>query len=178
MNLQEIVNRRTEELYSSTRSEFLAGIAAALLFVGVMALRFAPDMWRSRWPGAHDRLLQIGLAAVIAWAAVSVYRFRKRIRRQPPRADEAAASGVAYYRKELERRRDHLRDPWLWHGPLILACLVLMAVVMGRDFMGMAGLRKAVPLIVLLAGWTGFDMRRRRRQVRELQREIEEIESV
>jgi len=39
VNLEQIVNRRTEELYSSTRSEILMSIGAALLLVGVVAWR-------------------------------------------------------------------------------------------------------------------------------------------
>jgi hypothetical protein len=33
-----------------------------------------------------------------------------------------------------------------------------------------------LPLVVLLAVWTAFGLMRRRRQARELQREIDEIE--
>jgi hypothetical protein len=33
-----------------------------------------------------------------------------------------------------------------------------------------------LPLVVLLAVWTGFGFRRRRRQAKELQRELDEIE--
>jgi hypothetical protein len=39
VNLKQIVNRRTEELSSSTRSEILMSIGAALLLVGVVAWR-------------------------------------------------------------------------------------------------------------------------------------------
>src|SRR2546425_13239356 len=70
MNMEQIVNRRTEALYSSTRSEILMSIGAALLFVGVMAWRFAPTL---------DRSQALGFAAVIAWVAISIYRFRRRI---------------------------------------------------------------------------------------------------
>ena len=169
MNLEQIVNRRTEELHSSTRSEILMSMGAALLFVGVVAWRFAP---------AHDRLLELGFATVIAWVAISLYRFRHRIRQgDRSRPDTAAATGLEYYRKELERRRDHLRNAWLWHGPLFLACMILLAVLMGKAYQGFERLRSVLPLVVLLAVWTGFGLTRRLRQARELQREIDEIDS-
>ena len=57
VNLDQIVNRRTKELYSSTRSEILMSIGAALLLVGIVA-------WRLEI--AHERLLEFGFAAVIA----------------------------------------------------------------------------------------------------------------
>jgi hypothetical protein len=168
VNLEQIVNRRTEELNSSTRSEILMSIGAALLFVGVMAWRFAP---------AYGRLQEAGFAAVIAWAAISLYWFRRRIwRRNRARPDAIAATGLEYYRKELEQRRDHLRNAWLWHGPLFLACMILMVVLMGKAFPAFRRLRDVLPLVVLLAVWTVFGITRRRRLARELQREIDEIE--
>jgi hypothetical protein len=168
VNLEEIVNRRAEELSSSTRSEILMSIGAALLFVGVVAWRLGP---------AHGRLQEVGLAAVIAWAVISLYWFRRRIwRRNPARPDAIAATGLEYYRKELEQRRDHLRNAWLWHGPLFLACMILIVVLTGKAFTGPERLRSVLPLVVLLAVWTAFGVTRRLRQARELQREIDEIE--
>jgi len=57
MNLEQIVKRRREELSSSTRSEILMSIGAALLFVTVVAWRIAPF---------HDSLPEIGFGAVLA----------------------------------------------------------------------------------------------------------------
>jgi hypothetical protein len=165
VNLDQIMNRRTESLYSSTRSEILLSIGAALLFVGIMAMRFAP---------AHDRLLETGLAAIIAWAGITLYRFRNVIlRRDSPRPDATAATGVEYYRRELERRRDHLRNAWVWHGPLLLACVFLTITLTFPNF---GRLLNVLPIVAVLVVWTGFGLRRRHRLARELQREIDELE--
>jgi len=131
-----------------------------------MAWRFAPGF---------DRLQEVGFAAVIAWAVISWYRFRRRIwGRRPSRPDAAATTCLEYYRNELERRRDHLRNGWLWHGPLLLACLILIGVFMrGKAFQPF---RNVLPLVVLLAVWTGFGVWRRHHQAKKLQREIDEIE--
>jgi hypothetical protein len=166
VDLEHILKQRTERLYSSTRSEILMSIAAAVLFVGVMAWRLGP---------AHDGLEQVGFAAVIVWVIVSLYWFRYRIRRRPPRPDAPAAAGLEYYRAELERRRDHLKNEWLWHGPLFLACVTLVAILTRHVFSGFQPLRNVLPLLVLLAVWTGFGFWRRLRQARELQREIDEL---
>lgn len=167
VNLEQIVNRRTEQLYSSTRSEILTSVAAALVFVAVMVWRFAP---------IRDRLLEVGIAAVVAWVVATLYWFRRRIGRSDhPRPDALAASGLDYYRKELERRRDHLRNAWLWHGPLVLACGILVATVLGKYFPGAERLRSVVPLLALLVAWVGFGFWRRRRQAQDVQREIDDI---
>ena len=166
VDLEQILKRRTEELYSSTRSEILMSIGAALLFVGVVAWRLG---------SAHDRLEQVGFAAILVWVVISLYRFRYRIRRRPSRPDAPAAAGLEYYRGELERRRDHLKNEWLWHGPLFLACVTLVAILTGHVFSGYQPLRNVLPLLVLLAVWTGFGFWRRLRQAKELQREIDEL---
>ena len=124
MTLDDFVNRRTRELHASTRSEIVMSISAALLFTAVVAWRFA---------SVHERLPQLGVAAVLAWVLVSLYVFRDRIwRPEAPGNGALAATGVDHYRRQLQRRRAHLRNAWLWHGPLLLACLVLAGVIL-RD---------------------------------------------
>jgi CHASE2 domain-containing sensor protein len=166
VNVEQIVKRRTEELDSSTRWEILMSIGAALLFVGIIAWRLPP---------ARDRFQQFGYAAAIAWVVISLYRFRRLIWRRPSRPDAIAATCLEYYRRKLEQRRDHLRHAWLWHGPLFLACMILIAGLMGNAFSGFQPLRNVLPLIGLLVAWTGFGLWRRLRQAKELQREIDEI---
>ncbi len=167
VNLAGIVNRRTRELSARTRSEILIGVASAMLLIGVVA-------WRLKI--AHESLLAFGLAAAIAWVIVSLYLFRRRIWwHDTSRPDAVAATCLEYYRKQLESRRDHLRSAWLWHGPLLLALLMLIAVLRGRANIAFQPLRNALPLIILLAAWVGFGMWRRRIQARELQRQIDEL---
>jgi hypothetical protein len=167
VNREQLVERRVRTLHSSTRAEIWGSIGAALFFVAVIA-------WRLSSSG--DPLLEVGLLVVVLWILISLFWFRDRIRGDgPPRGDALAATGLDYYRKELERRRDHLRNAWLWHGPLVLACITLAVTVMGHSFLGSERLRSVLPLVVVLAFWTGFGLRRRLRQADELQREIDEI---
>lgn len=170
VELEQFANRRSGELYSSTRSEILSSIGAALFFVALIAWRFA---------SVHDRLPRFGwvaLIAVIGWTLISLYWFRDRIWRPsaPPR-DALAATGLEYYRNELERRFDHLRNEWLWHGPLFLACMLFVAIVIGKAFPGFDRLRNALPLFALLAVWTGLSITRRRRQANELRQELAQV---
>ncbi len=106
MRLEPLMNRRTRELHASTRSEILMSIGAALFFVAVIAWRFASD---------HQSFPVIGVGVVVAWIVISLYWFRDRM--GPAPGDAMAATSRDYYRKEMERRRDHLRNAWLWHGP-------------------------------------------------------------
>ena len=166
VNLEGLVDRRTREMHSATRAEILMSLGAALFFVAVMAWRFASD----RGP-----VPQLGFTAVIVWVLISLYWFRDRIGRQePPRNDALAVTSLEHYRKELERRRDHLRNAWIWHGPMLLACVILGAILIGEPYPAYRRLPSVIPLLAALALWTGFGLVRRLRQAREIQREIDE----
>ncbi len=164
VDIEPIYGRRTWELLSTTRAEVMSSIGAALFFAVVVAWRFAPE---------RDRLVQLGCAAVIVWAAVTLFRFRSSIRRDTPQADAFARTGLEHYRSELLRRRDHLRSGWIWHGPLALAGIVSTGTLAGRIVPGR--LWDALPVVVLLLGWAAIGVRRRLRQAAEIQFEIDEL---
>lgn len=164
VDVEHIHNRRMWELFSTTRSEIIGSVGAALFFASIMAWRFAPE-------GNH--LVHFGCAGVIVWAAVTVLRFRYSIRRHASEPDALARTGLEHYRAELERRRDHLRNAWIWHGPLLLAC-ILSAAIFTRSIVPVR-LWGALPVVVLLAAWVVIGIKRRLRQAADLQQEIDEI---
>jgi hypothetical protein len=167
VDIERIHRRRTWALFSSTRSEIISSVGAALFFAGIVAWRFAPE---------RDSLVLFGCAVVILWAAVTVFRFRNSIRRHRPQPDALARTGLDHYRVELLRRRDHLRSTWIWHGPLLLACILSAATLTKRIVPGR--LRDTLPVILLLAVSAVIGIRRRVRQGAELQQEIDEISGV
>lgn len=163
----QLQRRRARDLAVSTRSDILGSLAAAMLFVLVLALRM----------DVTDLAVQLSLALPVAWTLLTLYRFRARIwpslQAQP--ADEASPS-LAFYRVQLEQRRDHLRSAWIWNGPLLLACLTLVAVGFARNPLpGIERLRTIAPFLLLLAAWVVAGIWRRRRWAAEIQREIDEI---
>ena len=163
--VDQVIRRRTEQVHMSTRSEIVMSIVAALFFVIVMAWRLPP---------AGFAVQPLALAAAALWIAITVFRFRGVVwgAASPP---DAASTGLAYYRRELEIRRDHLRNAWLWHGPLLLAALLFLASFAGPRFPGMDRFRNAAPLFVILVIWIVIGIRRRFRQAAGIQREIDEI---
>jgi drug/metabolite transporter (DMT)-like permease len=159
-----LLERRGSELETRTRREILASIAAAMLFVAVIAWRFA-SMYR--------RIPSLGLAAALAWALITLLWFRARLRGSA--VASPGATGVEHYRHELERRRDHLRNIWIWNGPLLAACITLVAVL--DSPFAMQRLAGVAPLLIALVAWAIYGIVRRRRQANELQREIDELGS-
>ncbi len=170
MNINRIVNRRARELYSRTRAEVITGVAAPILFIAVVAWRFG---------FAKDRVVQVGLALILVWIAISLYAMRRRIwGPRVPEPDAVAAASMDYYRHELQERRDHLRSLWLWHGPMLLACIVFLGAVLGRVWPVYQHIVNALPFIALLVVWSGVNLWQRRRQANALQRELEELDQL
>jgi len=169
VEIERFANSWAERLHDRTRSEILMSIAAAALFLLLMGWRFMLDrgsLPKSGWATA---------ASVVVWSMVSLYWFRRRIWKSGNRQDVAAA-GLEYYRTELEQRLAHLRNAWLWHGPLLLACVVPAALLATGGIAEQERLRSALPLLVALALWIAFGIRRRRREAAELESEIREID--
>jgi hypothetical protein len=165
VTVDDVMNRRTQQLHVSTRSEIVMSIVAALFCVAILAWRVAP---------AGFGLEPVGLAATALWIAITVFRYG-RIIWNPGSPPDTTSTGLAYYRRELEIRRDHLRNAWLWHGPLLIAVLLLVANFVGRRFPGMDRFRSAAPLFLLLVLWVIIGIRRRFRQAAEIQREVDEL---
>jgi hypothetical protein len=161
----QLLTRRTKQLHVSTRSEIVMSIAAALFLVAVLA-------WRL--PQGGFELQPFASAAVALWVAITVFRFR-RILWQSNASPNTAAPGLLYYRQELELRRNHLRNAWLWHGPMLLAALLFASSFTGGAFPGVARARNVAPLLGILLVWIAIGIRRRFRQAADLQSEIDEI---
>jgi hypothetical protein len=122
-----------------------------------------------------DRLVLFGCAGVIVWAAVTHSGFATQSAPHAP-TGRLARTGLEHYRAELLRRRDHLRSAWIWHGPLLLACILSAATLTERIVPGR--LWDALPVFLLLAGWAVIGIKRRVRRAAELQQEIDEISGV
>src|SRR5437763_7904951 len=83
--VDHVVNRRTQQLHVSTRSEIVMSILAALFFVVVLAWRLPP---------AGFELQPVALAAAALWIAITAFRFRHILlgSDSPP---DTASSGLA-----------------------------------------------------------------------------------
>ena len=148
VKLEGLLDRRTRELDTANRSEILISLGAALFFVAVIA-------WREPFL-MKDQMSQAGFAAVAAWVLISLYWFRHRIWRSAPRKDALAVPGIDFYRQSLAGRRDQLKNAWLWHGPLFLACAIFTAMLMWRRIIAYRGLERVLPFGPAARGLDGI----------------------
>lgn len=159
IHLELLIHRRTRDLTTATRNEIWLSVGAAFLFLAIMS-------WRLPLP-------PLGVAGVVAWGMYTLYRFRAML--VPGRPEQGmAAPGLEHYRAVLQQRRAHLRNAWLWHGPLALAGLTFLAAVLPMAFPDAQRLRNMAPFGALLVVWIIWGLRLRHAQAAELGKELAE----
>jgi len=158
----ESLSARGARLFLATRSEILGAIAAVFFLAAVLALRLGPNM-----------KVAVAAALAICWVLITLVCFRRRVWLAP--AETLAAPGVEFYRLELEQRRKHLLNPWLWHGPLVLGFAALAGMVFMTGELARERLYQVSPLAAVLAVWTMAGIRKRRREAEAIGHELGEL---
>jgi hypothetical protein len=125
------------------------------------------------WRFGSDKMVLASLALATVWIVITLYALRRRV--WSSRNDTLAASGVEFYCRELEHRRKHLMNAWLWHGPLLLACITMAGVAIGTGTLAYKRLPQVLPLLIALVLWTGFSIWQRHREAEAIKRELDEI---
>ena len=166
----EKIRQKVRKLHAKTRRELLGSIAAPLavvIFSGLGAAIF------------DDPLQRTVFALALAWALAGQYFLHRGMWSATLPGDAALTTGLEFYRREIERRRDLIRRVLRWSfGPLVLAigALILPIVTGGVEERGV--FLKMIPFLTLLVLWlVGFFVIRMRQQ-RELQCEIEELNDI
>jgi hypothetical protein len=162
----ENLDSRTTYLFATTRSEIAMGLGAALFFACIVAWRMSLDL-----------LVGTSLALLAIWILVTLFRLRKGLWSSPKPSGAVAftASGIEFYRSQLERRHKHLKNAWLWYGPLLLACITLTAAGFSTAPGIFRLLQRVWPLLLVLLVWTAFSSRRRHKQAEEIRQEIDDL---
>ncbi len=155
----EVLRSRSRDISWRTRSETLASGGAVSFFLVLMAWRFE---------SIRDPIVLLSFLPMVVWLAVIGWRIRRG-------STDIAASGVEFYKAELERRRVHLASFWVWHGPLVLGCLTLGAIWFRKSVVSLERLVSVAPLLVVLVVWTVTGIRKRKREREAIEMEIEEV---
>ena len=169
MSLDEI-RRKAQALQNKVRLTALAGVVIGL----GLSIFFAVAVARAR--GVMPRL---GLGVLIVWGLYGAYQaYRMWPGSLAP--DATFGTSLEFYRRELERRRDQVRDAWrmpyLWLLFAGIAFLVAPALIGTRSNPRL--LVNAIPFFVLLFAWLIAFINIRKRDLRNLGREIDELKAL
>jgi hypothetical protein len=123
---------------------------------------------------------RIGLAILSLWGVYGAYHAYKWIWPGRLAPDATFATSLEFYRRELERKRDYGRHIWQRSGLAVcflgMAILLLPPLVKGIENPRL--LLNAAPFFTLLAIWFPLFFIIGKRQMRKLQKEIDEMNAV
>jgi len=164
----EEVRQRAQELQMKSRLATFMWVAIGLFLAIFFARMFAQ---------IQDTVARIGLAILSLWGIYGAYHAYKWIwpGKLPP--DATFATSLEFYRRELERKRDYGRHIWRRSG--LLVCFLGLAILVGPPLIkGLENPRlllNAAPFFILLAIWFPLFFIIGRRQMRKLEKEIDEL---
>jgi len=156
------VRAKAEKLAAEIRRDTIVGLifTSLLTLIGLIGLAVLPQA------GPAERII-VTIAVAILW--LGAYRTSRR-----PSLPSGAqfATCLAFYRRELEKRRNYSAKPWLFGIVILVALLQFLIVMRGfnpsvRDLLSYPA---ALVLLLLVAVplW--------RRQARKFQRELDALD--
>jgi hypothetical protein len=170
MSLEEI-RRKAHQFHAKGRWKALTAIVGGLVLCGVFAGTSAK---------AQYTVLRIGWAVLSLWGLYGAYQAYKWIWPSNLAEDATVVTSLDFYRRELERRRDYVLHIWrrsgLWLCFVGLALVILPALIAALKTPRL--LLNAVPFFVLLTVWFVSFFSIRKRDRRNLQREIDELNAL
>ena len=169
MNLEEI-RRKVRELQHKVQRKQLLNAASVLVLCGFCVWGIVASYFT--WQ-------RVGFALAGVWMLLTLLPW---LRNKGPasQGEEAGSStGIEFCRSELELRRNQLRQPWRWYlGPIVLGIGTFLTgpVAAVIQHPGMAV--NMVPFLVLMGFWIFFFFRQVSKELREIQRDIDELNAL
>jgi hypothetical protein len=170
----EKIRQKTQQLHSKTHWDLIKSISGPLIVAAICGFGI-------RFP---DPVLRAVLAFAITWSLAGQYFLNRGMWRATLPGDAALSTGLASYRREVERRRFLFSRMMLWQfGPVVFAIAILIVLIasLGTGDRGMLlreALLKMIPFLTLIVIWIAAVCVIRMRQQRELQREIDELNEI
>jgi len=165
VTLEKMMRRRAQELHGKTGRELLGSIVSPVTVVGISAYCIAQG----------DNLMQrAAFAVATAWSILGAYIVNRGMWRGTRFQDAASATGLTFYRREVERQRHLFRCVMQWSfAPVVLAVGALIAWLRDRG-----PVSKMIPFLTLVAIWIAAVLVMRKTRRDDLQREIDDLNEI
>jgi hypothetical protein len=163
----ERIRQKVRKLQATTRTQ-LGGNLFVLLIV-VAFERFGAKQFPPLEP--------LFLFALV-WSAAGMYFLNRGMWSAAMPGDAALSTGLEFYRREIQRRRQFLRRLLLWSfGPVLLAIAAfLLSIAMGASGRGI--FPNATPFMALVVIWIAASVAILVREQRQLRREIDRLDDL
>lgn len=159
----KLIEWKARELRAKTRKQWLG------MFVMPLTTAFMYGLARKVFTPLGGLTESFFIAAIV-WSLAGLYFLSRGMRATKMPSDAGLATGLEFCRGEIERRRRLMRGALVWSlGPLTLAVVALVAH--GDRIFFPNGRPFATLLVVWMVAFLAF----RQRDLRGMQREIEEL---
>lgn len=165
----EMIHKKAQMLRARTRRELLGNVVTTLLSVAIAWFGFLHT---------HDLGFRSAFVASVPWAVLGLYLVHRGMWSVTPPERSALMTGLEFYRREIDRRRNLLGRFLQWSlGPLILSLgtLTLLLTGMARS-VGKPG--AVIPFTTLAVIWLVAVFVLRSRDQRELKQEIDQLNRI
>ncbi|HEY7337693.1 MAG TPA: hypothetical protein VH639_22565 [Bryobacteraceae bacterium] len=156
--------QRQSKARLEARSSVIIGLVLSVFFAWTFTM-------------AHTVLARTGWVLLSLWGIYAAYHAYKWVWPWNLPQDAPISTCLEFYRRELERRRDHLRRRWWRSGlPFLLLGMAMVIVGTGAQNAPPHPLLNALPFILLFAIWAVALVFMNKKLGREnIQQEIEEL---
>lgn len=166
----EMIRQRAHELNARTRRELYANVATTLIIVAISGFGFMHT---------RDSVLKFAFVVAVIWAVAGQYFLHRGMWAVIRPEDLALIAGLDFYRQEVNRRHTLLGRVLQWSlAPIILSIGALVLVLTGAArYLGQSTI-VIFPFCTIALMWIVAVFVLRSRSKRELQREVDELNSI
>jgi MFS family permease len=170
--ISKLIEQRSRTLRAKTRRGLIGTVT------GPLAAGFFYAYSMKAFP-ALRQLLQPSFALAVAWGLAGLYFLNRGMWSAVTPGDVGLNTGLEVCRLEIERQRDLARRLLVWtFGPIMLAVatFILALVLVSTRERGI--IPNGLPFLIVLVVWIVSFFVIRWRQLREFQREIDELKDL
>jgi MFS family permease len=170
--ISKLIEQRSRTLRAKTRRGLIGTVTGPLAagFFYAYSMKVFP---------ALRQLLQPSFALAVAWGLAGLYFLNRGMWSAVTPGDLGLNTGLEVCRLEIERQRDLARRLLVWtFGPIMLAVatFILALVLVSTRERGI--IPNGLPFLIVLVVWIVSFFVIRWRQLREFQREIDELKDL
>jgi len=165
----KLIRQRAEDLRIRTRRELFGNLTTVPITVAVSWFGFLHT---------HHLRFRLAFVAAVVWAILGQYLLHRGVWSATPPERSALMTGLEFYRREIDRRRNLLGRLLQWSfGPIIL-CLGTLILLLTGMALNMGKFGAALPFSTVVAIWVVGMFALRSRNQRELKREFDQLNEI
>lgn len=165
MTLEKMIRRRAQELRNRTGRELVGTLVSPAIVAGISGFGIAQG---------DNPMQRAAFAIATGWSVAGAFVMNRGMWSGKRAENGASATGLAFYRREIERQRYVFGRVMQWSfAPVVLALGGLIAWLRERG-----PVAKMIPFLTLVVIWIAAILVMRRTRREDLEREIDTLNDI